>query len=564
MQFLIDFFCSDSIEKSFVFPLLNCSKHEATILREMMLLYIRGENEIDIPTFLEQTYYARGFEVLPYLKEIRHLIELGWLNCQEKFESTLELRHAIVTISASLLKLLEHGRLFDSDIKDAVYNNSLEYLQDEWKRLQLMRQYNKLKPALNTHLSQSCDSYINALADIIDTNATKSAKQIKIRQYFQKHHFSHYEKLIFISLAQAQYNGEFGLSLRELITLGKNEEEKITLQNLLTNNAKLLKDGYIVFAESFADLSFMEQEFCIPQHIFKNLIFEKSTQKIRLEDKVKESDIFDIVTPKHGLNSVILQDSIKERFHILLQHLNPKVHKLLYQWGIKEHVEIDSKILLYGASGTGKTSSAYGLAKDLGQKLLCLDCSKVLSMYVGESEKNVRKIFDEYQAITKTTKEKPILLLDEADQLLGIRNDIASSASRMYHQMQNIFLEQIERFCGILIATTNLVDSLDSAFSRRFHYKICFALPDKAMREQIWLLHLPKNAHFETTKEAFAQELSNFELSGGQIKIIVANTCYKVAIRNDLLFNLQDFVEEVQKEQNGAFGDSKKMGFTQQ
>lgn len=564
MHFLINFFSKDSIEDSLIFPLLNCSKHEASILREIMLLYMRGENDIEIPIFLEETYYAKDLEVLPYLKEIYHLIELGWLITQDRFDSALELRNAVIAVSPSFLKLLEHGRLFDSDIKDTIYNNSLEYLQDEWKRLHLMSQYNKIQPALNTHLSQSCDSYINTLANIIDANATKNSKKIKIRQYFQKHHFNYHEKLIFISLAQAQYNGDFGLSLRELISLGKNGEEKIVLQNLLTNNAKLLKNGYIITTESFADLSFMEKEFCIPEHIFKNLIFEKNIQHSRLEDEVAKSEIFDMITPKHGLDSVILQDCVKEPLEILLKHLNPKVHKLLHKWGIKEHSNMDSKILLYGASGTGKTSSAYGLAKDLGYKILSLDCSRVLSMYVGESEKNVRKIFDEYRQVSQATKESPILLLDEADQLLGMRNDIASSTSRMYHQMQNIFLEQIEKFCGILIATTNLIDSLDSAFSRRFHYKICFSMPDKDMRQKIWLLHLPKNAVFKEDKEYIAKELSGFILSGGQIKIIVANTCYKVATRKELIFSLNDFIEEVQKEQNSAFGDSKKMGFTQQ
>ena len=146
VRFLIDFFSKDSVEDSLIFPLLNCSKHEASILREIMFLYMRGENEVEIPVFLEETYYARNFEVLPYLKEICHLVKLGWLMTQERCESSLELRNSVVAISASFLKLLEHGRLFDSDIKDTIYNNSLEYLQDEWKRLNLMRQYNKIQP----------------------------------------------------------------------------------------------------------------------------------------------------------------------------------------------------------------------------------------------------------------------------------------------------------------------------------------------------------------------------------------------------------------------------------
>lgn len=88
-------------------------------------------------------------------------------------------------------------------------------------------------------------------------------------------------------------------------------------------------------------------------------------------------------------------------------------------------------------------------------------------------------------------------------------------------------------------------------------------MPDIAMREKIWLLHFPKHADFKDKKERIAKELSKFNLSGGQIKIITSNTCYKVATRKDLTFSLDDFIAEVEKEQNSAFGDFKKMGFKQ-
>ena len=182
-------------------------------------------------------------------------------------------------------------------------------------------------------------------------------------------------------------------------------------------------------------------------------------------------------------------------------------------------------------------------------------------MYVGESEKNVRRIFDEYKTIASRVQEKPILLLDEADQLLTTRNDIASSASRMYHQMQNIFLEQIEKFHGILIATTNLIDSLDSAFSRRFHYKILFERPNFDLRVKIWNLHFPKNADFADSQDNLAKKLAVFELSGGQIKLIIENTCYKIATRKKPIFSYEDFIEEIHKEQEGEFGGNKRMGF---
>lgn len=562
MHFLIDFFEYDDVRKTQIFGLLNCSEHEAVMLRDLLCFYLRGDDAIELNSFFNSMYFARGFEVLPYLKEIKHLIDLGWLKSVDSVESALELKNGAVSLSSNFLKLLDDGQILTSPIKEKEYKNSLEYLQDEWEYINLLLQRNKMPAiAINSHLSNSCNSYIDNLEQIISKNLTNNKKRFKILEYFSKNNFNKYEKSIFLLLAQAQYKNGYGLLMQDIILLGRSEEEKITIQNLLSQKSRLLKDGYVQMSDSYVDFSSMEQEFCIPQGIFDSLIFEKNVGKSTLKDEVERSEIFELISPKKGLDSVILPSDLRERFNILLQHLDPKVHKRLKLWGIKENAGIDSKILLYGDSGTGKTTAAHALAKDLKQKILSLDCSKILSMYVGESEKNVRKIFDEYRIITQRVGQKPILLLDEADQLLGSRGDAGSSASRMYHQMQNIFLEQIEKFDGILIATTNLVDSLDSAFSRRFHYKIKFEKPNLNLREKIWNLHLPKNADFTPLSEEIARELAGFELTGGQIKLIIENTCYKVATRQNPIFSLQDFKDEINKELKGEFGGDKKLGF---
>jgi SpoVK/Ycf46/Vps4 family AAA+-type ATPase len=181
-------------------------------------------------------------------------------------------------------------------------------------------------------------------------------------------------------------------------------------------------------------------------------------------------------------------------------------------------------------------------------------------MYVGESEKNVRKIFDTYADLTRATKTEPILLLNEADQFLSSRSaGIGSSADQMHNQMQNIFLEQIEKFQGILIATTNLLENIDQAFSRRFNYKIEFKKPDQKQREMLWKMMLPKNAPYE---EGFdVKQLASYPLTGGQINLIVKNTAYHVAARSDGTFRLEDFVEEIRKERSGSFEGEKSMGF---
>jgi SpoVK/Ycf46/Vps4 family AAA+-type ATPase len=181
-------------------------------------------------------------------------------------------------------------------------------------------------------------------------------------------------------------------------------------------------------------------------------------------------------------------------------------------------------------------------------------------MYVGESEKNVRRIFDDFRDLSAKAKVEPILLLNEADQFLSSRSEGAgSSADKMHNQMQNIFLEQIERFEGILIATTNLLENIDKAFSRRFNFKIEFKKPDATQRLRLWQLMLPEGADYE---EGFdVHVLSNAPLTGGQIELVIHNTAFKVAVRDESIFSLADFQEEITKELGSSFDGEKSMGF---
>ncbi len=181
-------------------------------------------------------------------------------------------------------------------------------------------------------------------------------------------------------------------------------------------------------------------------------------------------------------------------------------------------------------------------------------------MYVGESEKNVRKIFDTFKELSQKAKTEPVLLLNEADQFLSARSSApGSSADKMHNQMQNIFLEQIENFEGMLIATTNLLETIDPAFSRRFNYKIEFKKPGYEDRVKLWKMMLPKEAQYE--EDFDVRRLARYELTGGQINLIVKNTAFKVAVKEEPLFTMQDFLEEIEREKSGAFGDEKMMGF---
>ena len=170
--------------------------------------------------------------------------------------------------------------------------------------------------------------------------------------------------------------------------------------------------------------------------------------------------------------------------------------------------------LFYGAPGTGKTETVYQLARQTGRSIMSVNVPDIKSKWVGESEKNIKEVFDRYRLSVQRSELAPILLFNEADGILGIRQEGAQRAvDKMENSIQNIILQEMENLDGILIATTNLTQNLDPAFERRFLYKICFEKPDASVREKIWHTMLPSLSESECTALASA-----YDLSGGQME----------------------------------------------
>ena len=170
--------------------------------------------------------------------------------------------------------------------------------------------------------------------------------------------------------------------------------------------------------------------------------------------------------------------------------------------------------LFYGDPGTGKTETVYQLARQTGRSILAVHVPEIKSKWVGDSEKNIKAVFDRYRLQVERSEIAPILLFNEADAIFGQRMDGAKNAvDKMENSIQNIILEEMESLDGILIATTNLSQNLDPAFERRFLYKIRFERPDASVREKIWHTMLPS-----LTPAECAELASAYDLSGGQME----------------------------------------------
>lgn len=175
-------------------------------------------------------------------------------------------------------------------------------------------------------------------------------------------------------------------------------------------------------------------------------------------------------------------------------------------------------ILMHGAPGTGKTVAAFNLAHASHRPILQVDMSQVRDKYVGESEKRVKAVFDQWRESCKDKGPAPLLLFNEADALVSHRVAIGHSVDQMHNIMQNVLLEELEHFDGILIATTNMIDNIDNAFDRRFLFKLRFDPPGIEERRHIW------QSRMRELPVEWAERLASYSLSGAQIENIARRT----------------------------------------
>ena len=212
--------------------------------------------------------------------------------------------------------------------------------------------------------------------------------------------------------------------------------------------------------------------------------------------------------------------------------------------------------LFYGEPGTGKTESVLQIAKKTGRDIMQVNISEVKSMWVGESEKNVKAIFDRYRAVAKHSKRIPILLFNEADAVIGKRKEGAErSVDKMENSIQNIILQEMESLEGIMIATTNLVQNMDSAFERRFLYKVKFEKPELAQRTKIWQSMMPRLSADTAGKLA-----SSFDFSGGQIENVTRKCDIESILYGDE-YVTEEMIEQYCREEKIVKNGGARIGF---
>lgn len=282
--------------------------------------------------------------------------------------------------------------------------------------------------------------------------------------------------------------------------------------------------------------------------LFSELSITNRSRKSKLEDLIKSEEIAEKAL-YYGDN---IQSQITELSQLIEDSHYKEIHSRMKDSGFR----CGFTCLFYGAPGTGKTETVLQLGRQTGRDIVQVNLSQIKSCWVGESEKNIKNIFDAYRNKVKKSKVTPILLFNEADAIINQRMEGAqTAANKMENSIQNIILQEMENLDGILIATTNLAGNMDKAFERRFLYKIKFEKPTLEARMNIWREMIPTLSDCDT--KALAER---YDFSGGQIENIARHSTINNILYGDKGNNIETLITYCESERIET-KETRKIGF---
>ena len=243
----------------------------------------------------------------------------------------------------------------------------------------------------------------------------------------------------------------------------------------------------------------------------------------RQQNNQKLSELALKITPKFSWQDIVLPEDQLAQLSESCDHLKYR-HIVYGEWGFEKKISLGKglNVLFSGHSGTGKTMAAQILAHELKLELYKIDLSQVVSKYIGETEKNLSRIFKEAET------SNAILFFDEADALFGKRSEVKDAHDRYANIEIGYLLQKMEEYEGMTILATNLRQNMDEAFVRRMQFIVDFPLPDELHRYKIWRVHFPEEAPCSDDID-FEFLARQFKLAGGNIRNIVINASFLAA-----------------------------------
>lgn len=261
----------------------------------------------------------------------------------------------------------------------------------------------------------------------------------------------------------------------------------------------------------------------------------------RRQSNQKLGELAARIDPRQGWAALVLPSAQMVQLQEICSQVRQRT-RVFTEWGFDQKLTYGKglSVLFSGPPGTGKTLAAEVIAHELQLALYTVDLSSVVSKYIGETEKNLSKIFQEAE------NSNAILFFDEADALFGKRTEVSDAHDRYANIETSYLLQRMEKYEGVVILATNLRENMDEAFTRRIRVIVEFPFPDEASRLQIWQRHFPAAAPLDDAVD-FAYLARQFKIAGGNIKNIVLNSAF-LAAENGRVIGMEHLLQGAKRE----------------
>jgi hypothetical protein len=383
------------------------------------------------------------------------------------------------------------------------------------------------------------DYELDELTDSICIEMERHTNFNFIRVIYESKLLIDLEKVILIWMASEVMRGREEFDFNNIIEIFT-QDPSYTFwfkSRISSGKSQLVTNGYIEFKRpNFIDFT------AVAIGIKINDLLDELRQDT--DHKKKSVRYTTLIEPK-DLNEqkLFFNKNDENNFQKVDQLLDDEKYKALMNQFQDKGMKQCLTMLFHGLPGTGKTELVKQMALKHRRNIYQVDLSGIKDMWVGESEKNLKRVFKEYNDSLKYSSKTPILLFNEADALLGIRVNVRHSTDQMHNSLQNILLQELEDMNGIFIATTNLINNIDGAFDRRLLFKQKFELPNTETRTKILELQFP-----EMNKELLNKLSQDYDLSGGQIQNIKRKLMADQILFGDSFITDQLLLEYIENE----------------
>ena len=513
---------------------LKVTKEETAII--CLAIYNSVTTDCFCITELKNYCNFSPFDFYEIKNIIKTLLKKGWIN-----------KNGSVGMHRGPKRMEEKLFIISPTVMEYLYKNEAPEIKTKEPDVYLvsdllhkcLREYNDYEAEID-EMTSTIKEYEE---EYIDINPFKTAKDLELNSQ---------ERLMLYYVVTKTMIGDELIDVdRMLSNFFKQHPERIIVKQLLAKqDSNLFKEKYIEFVkEDFKT----DKQIKLTDDGVKRIFgedacflsqmdgFSSGLVKLIKCDAIIVIELFYNENEKQSVNTV--SEFLKaEKFSEIIKRLE------------ENKMRPGLTILLHGYPGTGKTETIYQLARQTKRNILLVNISEIRDKWVGESEKRLKAVFETYKNSFSHFEQVPILLFNESDALIGKRINVNTSVDQMNNAMQNILLQELEDFKGILMATTNLTANLDEAFERRFLYKIKYAKPSQDAKKAIWKSKLTFLS--EEDAKRLAEE---FDFSGGQIE----NISRKIFLDSVLLgktYTIEDTIEYCEQE-NVSNTNFKKIGF---